>query len=161
MINAKQTKESNMSDKYKSATAHCIAVMEEMKGSPMVDVVRALAQRVRNRRGEKLGVGEAKTAYVYLVKRGRAPGEIDVVKAKRVAAAPKSAAPKAPADRLDVLKAAAKRAGVHKGSTETIAVMEEMKDRARGMTEAKRERDDPLGLAAPEKLTMRDLKELL
>jgi len=149
-----------MSNKYKSATAHCIAVMEEMKGSPMVDVVRALAQRVRNRRGEKLGVGEAKTAYVYLVKRGRAPGEIDVVKAKRVAAAPKSAAPKAPADRLDVLRAAAKRAGIHGDSTETIAVTEEMKDRAR-VGRRPDPRDDPLGLAAPEKLTMRDLKELL
>jgi len=149
-----------MSNKYKSATAHCIAVMEEMKGSPMVDVVRALAQRVRNRKGEKLSVGEAKTAYVYLVKRGRAPGEIDVVKAKRVAAAPKSAAPKAPADRLDVLRAAAKRAGIHGDSTETIAVTEEMKDRAR-VGRRPDPRDDPLGLAAPEKLTMRDLKELL
>lgn len=149
-----------MSDKYKSATAHCIAVMEEMKGSPMVDVVRALAQRVSNRKGEKLSVGEAKTAYVYLVKRARAPGEIDMVKAKRVAAAPKSAAPKAPADRLDVLKAAAKRAGIHKDSTETIAVTEEMKDRAR-VGRRPDPRDDPLGLAAPEKLTMRDLKELL
>jgi len=150
-----------MSDKYKSATAHCIAVMEEMKGSPMVDVVRALAQRVHSHRsGEKLSVGEAKTAYVYLVKRGRAPGEIDVVKAKRAAAAPKSAAPKAPADRLDALKAAAKRAGIHKDSTETIAVTEEMKDRAR-VGRRPDPLDDPLGLAAPVKLTMRDLKELL
>jgi len=154
-----------MSDKYKSATAHCIAVMEEMKGSPMVDVVRALAQRVHSHRsGEKLSVGEAKTAYVYLVKRGRAPGEI-VVKAKRVAAAPKSAAPKAPADRLDVLKAAAKRAGIYRTSSDdpdylTIAVTEEMKDRAR-VGRRPDPRDDPLGLAAPEKLTMRDLKELL
>jgi len=154
-----------MSDKYKSATAHCIAVMEEMKGSPMVDVVRALAQRVSNRKGEKLSVGEAKTAYVYLVKRARAPGEIDMVKAKRVAAAPKSAAPKAPADRLDVLKAAAKRAGIYRTSSDdpdylAIAVPEEMKDRAR-VGRRPDPRDDPLGLAAPEKLTMRDLKELL
>jgi len=154
-----------MSDKYKSATAHCIAVMEEMKGSPMVDVVRALAQRVSNRKGEKLSVGEAKTAYVYLVKRARAPGEIDMVKAKRVAAAPKSAAPKAPADRLDVLKAAAKRAGIYRTSSDdpdylTITVTEEMKDRAR-VGRRPDPRDDPLGLAAPEKLTMRDLKELL
>jgi len=159
-----------MSNKYKSATAHCIAVMEEMKGSPMVDVVRALAQRVSNRKGEKLSVGEAKTAYVYLVKRARAPGEIDMVKAKRVAAAPKSAAPKAPADRLDVLKAAAKRAGIYRTSSddpdyltirrEIDAVTEEMKDRAR-VGRRPDPRDDPLGLAAPEKLTMRDLKELL
>jgi len=154
-----------MSNKYKSATAHCIAVMEEMKGSPMVDVVRALAQRVSNRKGEKLSVGEAKTAYVYLVKRARAPGEIDMVKAKRVAAAPKSAAPKAPADRLDVLKAAAKRAGIYRTSSDdpdylTITVTEEMKDRAR-VGRRPDPRDDPLGLAAPEKLTMRDLKELL
>lgn len=154
-----------MSDKYKSATAHCIAVMEEMKGSPMVDVVRALAQRVSNRKGEKLSVGEAKTAYVYLVKRARAPGEIDMVKAKRVAAAPKSAAPKAPADRLDVLKAAAKRAGIYRTSSDdpdylTITVTEEMKDRAR-VGRRPDPLDDPLGLAAPVKLTMRDLKELL
>jgi len=88
-----------------------------------------------------------------------------MVKAKRVAAAPKSAAPKAPADRLDVLKAAAKRAGIYRTSSDdpdylTITVTEEMKDRAR-VGRRPDPRDDPLGLAAPEKLTMRDLKELL
>lgn len=136
-----------MSTKYKSSTAHCIAVMEEMKSSPMVEVVKALTERVTNRKGNKFTVGEAKTAYAYLVKNGKAPGKIEkltVVKALK-AKTPVVAKTKAPADRKDVLRAAAKRAGLHK---ESIA-------------EARNEGDDPLGLAAPEKLTMSDLKELL
>lgn len=147
-----------MTTKYKSATAHCIAVMEEMKSSPMADVVKALTQRVSNRKGNKFTVGEAKTAYAYLVKNGKAPGKIEkltVVKAPKAKtsadrknALKAATAPKAPADRLTALKAAAKRAGIHKDSVET-------------KTESKSEGDDPLGLAAPEKLTMSDLKALL
>ena len=45
--------------------------------APMAEVVKALTQRVRNRKGEKFSVGEAKTAYVYLVKNGKAPGKIE------------------------------------------------------------------------------------
>lgn len=133
--------------KFKSATAHCIAVMNEMKDKSMAEVVKALTQRVTNRKGSKFSVGEAKTAYVYLVKNGKAPGKIEklaVVKSAKPKAAP---APKvkAPVDRREALRAAAKRAGIHKSSVAEVTGQD----------------DDVLGIAAPEKITMDDLKELL
>ena len=146
MINANKDTD-NMSTKDKSATQHAIAVLTEMKDSPMAEVVKALTQRVRNRKGEKFSVGEAKTAYVYLVKNGKAPGKIEklaVVKSAKPKAAPAPKA-KAPVDRKDALRAAARRAGIHKDSVAEVTGQD----------------DDVLGIAAPEKITMDDLKELL
>lgn len=148
MINVKDT--DNMSTKYKSATQHAIAIMNEMKDSPMADVVKAMTQRVRNRKGEKFSVGEARTAYNYLVKNEKAPGKIEKLVVAKAPKAPKAkAAPKAPVDRKEALRAAAKRAGIHRESV------------AEAATETSSENDDPLNLGAPESLSMDDLKEIL
>lgn len=153
MINVKEN--DNMTTKYKSATQHCIAIMNEMKDQPMADVVKAMTNRVRNRKGDKFSVGEARTAYNYLVKNEKAPGKIEklvVAKAPKAPKAPKAkAAPKAPVDRKEVLKAAAKKAGIHR---ETVAD-------AVTAVETASENDDPLNLGAPEALSMDDLKEIL
>jgi hypothetical protein len=103
--------------------------------------------------GKPMGAARAKAYYVDAVKKGRCPGKIDELprapkaKAEKPAKAPKVA--KAPADRKEVLKAAAKRAGIHKDSVKE----------AKGEVESTT--DDPLGLAAPESISMDDLKNIL
>lgn len=134
---------------FKSATAHCIFIMNEMKDQPMANVVKAFTESVKNRKGEFFSVAEARTAYIYLVKNEKAPGVIEklvVLKEPKAPKAPKE--PKAPkADRKEALKAAAKKAGIHRDSVADLSQAEV--------------ESDPLNLAAPEKLTMADLNKVL
>ena len=141
-----------------SATQVCIEIMNELKSKPMVDVVKAMTTSVVNRKGTKFSVAEATTAYRYLVKNGKAPGTIEkltIVRAPKAAKAPKvKAAPKTSnADHLERLKAAAKKAGIHRDSLT-------VKDSVVAQVEAPAT-DDTLGLAAPDSLSMSDLKSVL
>lgn len=131
---------------FKSATAHCISIMNEMKDAPMAEVVKAFTTSVVNRKGTPFSVAEARTAYIYLVKNQKAPGVIEKLTVIKAPKAPKVEAPKA--DRKEALKKAAKKAGIHRDSVATELTSAEVSS-------------DPLGLAAPEKLTLDDLREVL
>jgi hypothetical protein len=132
-----------------TVVSQIVAIMEKMKDSPMAATVEVLATKVLAKNGKPIGAARARAYYRDLVNLGDAPGRVErAVKAKapkapkaKVAKAP---AVKAPADRKEVLKAAAKKAGIH---ADSIAA-------ATG-------NDDPLGLAAPESLSMSDLKNIL
>ena len=126
---------------YKNASAHRDAIMNANAGKSMSVVVEMMAREIMMK-GKPMGAARAKAYYVDAVKTGRCPGKIDV--APKVAKAPKAPKVKAPADRKEVLKAAAKRAGIHKDSIAEATA-----------------NDDPLNLAAPESLTRDDLKNLL
>ena len=106
-----------MTTQYKNASAHRDAIMNEMATSSMATVVERMAREILVK-GKPMGAAKAKAYYVDAVKAGRCPGKIEaaapVVKAPKAPKAPKAA--KAPTDRKDVLRAAAKRAGVHRES---------------------------------------------
>ena len=140
---------SNTTTKPVTVVSQIVAIMEKMKDSPMAATVEKLATTVMAKNGKPIGAARARAYYRDLVNLGDAPGKVEravkAPKAPRVKASGKKLpAPKAPADRKDVLRAAAKKAGIHKDS---IA-------EATGG-------DDPLNLAAPESLTRDDLKNLL
>ena len=153
-----------------SATQVCIQLMNEFKDQPMAAVVKTFTTSVTNRKGTKFSVAEATTAYRYLVKNGKAPGTIEQLTIVRAPKAPKAPSVKsrkaavsinAGATRhLDLLKAAAKRAGIHRDS---LTVKDEEFAESKQEAEAEQEpmRDDMLGMAAPEKLQMSDLKDLI
>ena len=152
-----------------SATQVCIQLMNEFKDQPMAAVVKTFTTSVTNRKGAKFSVAEATTAYRYLVKNGKAPGTIEqltIVKAPKAPKAPSVKSRKAAvsvnanAIHLDLLKAAAKRAGIHRDS---LTVKDEEFAESKQEAEAEQEpmRDDMLGMAAPEKLQMSDLKDLI
>ena len=152
-----------------SATQVCIQLMNEFKDQPMAAVVKTFTTSVTNRKGEKFSVAEATTAYRYLVKNGKAPGTIEQLTAVRAPKAPKAPSVKsrkaavsinAGATHLELLKAAAKRAGIHRDS---LTVKDEEFAESKQEAEAEQEpmRDDMLGMAAPEKLQMSDLKDLI
>ena len=152
-----------------SATQVCIQLMNEFKDQPMAAVVKTFTTSVTNRKGAKFSVAEATTAYRYLVKNGKAPGTIEqltIVKAPKAPKAPSVKSRKAAvsvnanAAHLELLKAAAKRAGIHRDS---LTVKDEEFAESKQEAEAEQEpmRDDMLGMAAPEKLQMSDLKDLI
>ena len=152
-----------------SATQVCIQLMNEFKDQPMAAVVKTFTTSVTNRKGAKFSVAEATTAYRYLVKNGKAPGTIEQLTAVKAPKAPKAPSVKsrkaavsvnANAIHLDLLKAAAKRAGIHRDS---LTVKDEEFAESKQEAEAEQEpmRDDMLGMAAPEKLQMSDLKDLI
>jgi transaldolase len=152
-----------------SATQVCIQLMNEFKDQPMAAVVKVFTTSVTNRKGEKFSVAEATTAYRYLVKNGKAPGTIEQLTIVRAPKSPKAPSVKsrkaavsvnANAIHLELLKAAAKRAGIHRDS---LTVKDEEFAESKQEAEAEQEpmRDDMLGMAAPEKLQMSDLKDLI
>ena len=152
-----------------SATQVCIQLMNEFKDQPMAAVVKTFTTSVTNRKGAKFSVAEATTAYRYLVKNGKAPGTIEQLTAVKAPKAPKAPSVKsrkaavsvnANAIHLALLKAAAKRAGIHRDS---LPVKDEEFAESKQEAEAEQEpmRDDMLGMAAPEKLQMSDLKDLI
>lgn len=141
-----------MTVKYKNASEHRDAIMNANPTKPMAEVVEMMAKEIKVN-GKPMGAARAKAYYVDAVKKGRCPGKIETLPRATKAKAPKPAkvkAPKAPADRKEVLKAAAKRAGIHKDSLAEAKA-----------TAAETTTDDPLNLAAPESLSMDDLKNIL
>lgn len=157
----------NANNKPLSATQVCIALMNELKSQPMVDVVKVMTETVVNRKGTKFSVSEATTAYRYLVKNGKAPGTIEklsVVRTPKVPKVPK--VPKRPKvqpvmpnkDHIERLKAAAKKAGIHRDS---LTVKDEEIAEREDAVEQEPARDDVLGMLPPEKLSMDDLKTIL
>jgi hypothetical protein len=134
---------------YKNAAAHRNALMPTMADKPMSEVVAFMAANVLIK-GKPMGVAKAKAYYIDGVKRLGLPGKVEVeVKAPKTKApklpkvkAEKKATVKAPADRKETLKAAAKKAGVHRDS----------------IAEALGNDSDPLNLGAPESLSLDDLK---
>ena len=124
-----------------TVVSQIIAIMEKMKDRPMAATVEKLANTVLAKNGKLIGAARARAYYRDLVNLGDAPGKVE--RAVR-ASGKKLPTPKAPADRKDVLRAAAKKAGIHKDSIAEVTG-----------------NDDPLGLAAPESLSMSDLKNLL
>ena len=139
-----------MTVKYKNASEHRDAIMNDNPTRPMAEVVEIMAREITIN-GKPMGAARAKAYYVDAVKKGRCPGKIETLaKAPKAAApkVPKVKAPKvakAPADRKELLKAAAKKAGIHKDSIAEVATTN----------------DDPLNLAAPESLSFDDLKTIL
>lgn len=154
----------NANNKPLSATQVCIALMNELKSQPMVDVVKAMTETVVNRKGTKFSVSEATTAYRYLVKNGKAPGTIEKLSVVRTPKVPK--VPKRPKvqpvmpnkDHIERLKAAAKKAGIHRDS---LTVKDEEIAEREDAVEQEPARDDVLGMLPPEKLSMDDLKTIL
>ena len=138
-----------MTTTYKNAAAHRNAIMPEMADKPMSVVVEFMAKNVMIK-GKPMGASKAKAYYIDGVKRLGLPGKVDAeAKAPKAPKAVKASGkklptPKAQAGRKEALKAAAKRAGIHRDS-----VAEALGN------------DDPLGLAAPEALTFDDLKSVL
>lgn len=134
-----------------SASTQRNDIMNRMADKPMSVVVEYMAKNIiMPTDGKPMGAARAKAYYVDGVKTKGLPGKVEnlvVVKtpkaAKPKATAPKT--PKAPSDRKDVLRAAAKRAGLHRES----------------VAEALQGTDDPLNLAPPESLSLADLKEIL
>ena len=132
-----------------SASTQRNDIMTRMADRPMAEVVEYMAKNIiMPTDGKPMGAARAKAYYIDGVKTKGLPGKVEnlvVVKTPKAATpkAPKVA--KAPTDRKDVLKAAAKKAGIHR---ETIA-------------EALQGTDDPLNLAPPESLSLSDLKEIL
>ena len=114
-----------------------IEIMESMKDRPMAETVEVLATKVLAKNGKPFGVPRARGYYRSLVECGRAPGKVEravrAVKAPKPKAAKAPKVPKAPVERKDLLKAAAKRAGVHADSIAEVTG-----------------NDDPLNLASPE-----------
>jgi hypothetical protein len=155
MINQRKTTMTTATTTYKNAAAHRNAIMPSMGDRPMSEVVEFMAKNVMIK-GKPMGASKAKAYYIDGVKRLGLPGKVELevkkpkTKAPKAPKAPKASkavvvkAAKAPADRKEVLKAAAKRAGIHR---DTIA-------EAQG-------NDDPLGLAAPESLSFEDLNTIL
>lgn len=129
-----------------SASTQRNDIMTRMADKPMSVVVEYMAKNIiMPTDGKPMGAARAKAYYVDGVKTKGLPGKVEnlvVVKTPK-AAAPKT--PKAPSDRKDVLRAAAKRAGIHRES----------------VAEALQGTDDPLNLAPPESLSLADLKEIL
>ena len=135
-----------------TVVAQIVAMMNSMKDKPMAVTVEALATKILAKNGNPIGAARARAYYRDLVNQGLAPGKVE--RAVKATAAPKAKAPKvkatkAPVDRKEALKAAAKRAGIHKDSVKE----------AKGELEVTGE--DPLNLAAPESLSFDDLKNLL
>ena len=132
-----------------TVVAQIVAMMNEMKDKPMAVTVEALATKILAKNGAPIGAARARAYYRDLVNQGLAPGKVERVVKAKAPKAPKVKATKAPADRKEALKAAAKRAGIHKDSVKE----------AKGELEVTGE--DPLNLAAPENLSFDDLKNLL
>lgn len=140
---------SNTTTKPVTVVSQIIAIMEKMKDSPMATTVEKLATTVMAKNGKPIGAARARAYYRDLVNLGDAPGKVERVVKAKAPKAPKAKvakvpAVKAPADRKDVLRAAAKKAGIHKDSIAEVGG-----------------NDDPLNLAAPESLSKDDLKNLL
>lgn len=151
----------NANNKPLSATQVCIALMNELKSQPMVDVVKVMTETVVNRKGTKFSVSEATTAYRYLVKNGKAPGTIEklsVVRTPKVPKRPKVQPVMPNKDHIERLKAAAKKAGIHRDS---LTVKDEEIAEREDAVEQEPARDDVLGMLPPEKLSMDDLKTIL
>lgn len=132
-----------------TVVSQIVAIMEKMKDSPMAATVEVLATKVLAKNGKPIGAARARAYYRDLVNLGDAPGKVERAVKAKAPKAPKAKvakvpAVKAPADRKEVLKAAAKKAGIHKDSIAEVTGS-----------------DDPLGLAAPESLSMSDLKNIL
>lgn len=143
-----------MTATYKNAADHTIAIMKEMADAPMSDTVARMVAEILVR-GKPMTVEKARHYYRSAASDGRAPGNVPLPqkaqpKAEKPAKAPKAPkTPKAPADRIEVLKAAARKAGVHLDSIpgkESVEAAAETFD------------NDPLNLAAPEALSLEDLK---
>jgi hypothetical protein len=129
---------------YKNASAHRDAIMNANPTMPMAQVVELMAKEIMVK-GKPMGAARAKAYYVDAVKTGRCPGKIEVApKAPKTPKVPKAKALKVPTDRKAVLKAAAKKAGIHKDTVAEVTGS-----------------DDPLNLSAPESLTADDLKVIL
>ena len=137
---------SNTTTKAVTVVSQIVAIMEKMKDRPMAATVEKLANTVMAKNGTLIGVARARAYYRDLVNLGDAPGKVERAVRAKAPKAPKVKVPavKAPADRKDVLRAAAKKAGIHKDSIAEVTG-----------------NDDPLGLAAPESLSMSDLKNIL
>jgi hypothetical protein len=133
--------------KVKSVVAMVVETMTKMADKPMAETVAKLAKIV-GKNGSEIGVARARAYYRTAVTEGQAPGKVERATVPAKARTPKVAKPKAPktgsAERKELLKAAAKKAGIHKDS-----VAEAL------------EGEDVLGLGAPESLSMDDLKEIL
>ena len=132
-----------------TVVAQIVAMMNEMKDKPMAVTVEALATKILAKNGNPIGAARARAYYRDLVNQELAPGKVERVVKAKAPKAPKVKATKAPTDRKEALKAAAKRAGIHKDSVKE----------AKGEVEVTGE--DPLNLAAPENLSFDDLKNLL
>ena len=141
--------------------AKAVQIMESMKDRSMAETCQVMASTVYVKSGKLMTMNRARGCYRYLVRQGRAPGNIEravkvskevkvkaektpKVKAEKTPKVKAEKAPKAPVERKDVLHAAAKRAGIHKDSIAEVTGG-----------------DDPLNLAAPESLSKDDLKNLL
>ena len=134
-----------------TVVAQIVAMMNEMKDKPMAVTVEALATKILAKNGNPIGAARARAYYRDLVNQELAPGKVERVVKAKAPKAPKVKATKAPADRKEALKAAAKRAGIHKDSVKE----------AKGEVESTPAGDDPLNLASPESLSFDDLKNLL
>ena len=132
-----------------SASTQRNDIMNRMADKPMAEVVEYMAKNIiMPTDGKPMGAARAKAYYVDGVKSKGLPGKVEnlvVVKTPKAAKPKAPKAAKAPVDRKEVLKAAAKRAGIHRES----------------VAEALQGTDDPLNLAPPESLSLADLKEIL
>ena len=127
-------------------TARIIDIMKAMKDSPMSETCARIAKDC------EMTVSYARAWYINLVKRDKAPGVVEKspkkVKPAKAPKTPKVKVAKAPADRKAALKKAAKKAGIHKDSVAEA-------------TNVPVENDDTLGLAAPDSLSLDDLKSVV
>lgn len=145
MINERNDNMTAKNTKKASAATQRNEIMTKMADKPMSVVVEYMAKNITMPTdGKPMGAARAKAYYTDGVKRLGLPGKVEaltVVKAPKAPKAPKVAKPAV--DRKEALKAAAKKAGIHRDS---VAEALEGSD------------SDPLNLGAPESLSLDDLK---
>lgn len=129
------------------------AIMIKMADKPMSETCAAIVKGVVTVKAP-VNMARARAYYTTFVRENEAPGRVErtlkptSAKLKPVKA-PVVKTPKAPVDRVEQLKAAAKKAGIHKESAKVKKL------------ESDKDQDDVLDLAAPSKLSLADLKNVL
>ena len=144
-----------MTDVKRGSTTQAVKdIMNANSEKPMHEVCAIIAKDL------SMTTSYARAWYRDFAKRGLATGTVEKAPTKaktttkRVAQKAVVKVTKPDGDRLDRLKAAAKKAGIHMDRAEKPVLDEDSEPEAR-------QSDDPLGLAAPDTLSLDDLKNVL
>ena len=155
MTNTNQTKGKNMTDTKRGSTTQAVKdIMNANADKPMHETCALIASQL------SMTNSYARAWYRDFVKRGLAAGTIEKAPTKTKTVTKRTATKavvktvKPDGDRLDRLKAAAKKAGIHMDRAEKPVLNEDSESEVR-------QSDDPLGLAAPDSLSLDDLKNVL
>lgn len=155
MTNTNQTKDNTMTDTKRGSTTQAVKDIMNANGEkPMHETCAIIAKDL------SMTMSYARAWYRDFAKRSLATGVVEKAPTKAKTAVKRTATKavvktvKPDADRLDRLKAAAKKAGIHLDAVEKPVLDEDSEPEVR-------QSDDPLGLAAPDSLSLDDLKNVL